>query len=132
MVPKPLPCETPSSSHKRMAEEKINPFLKKLEMKMLSFCNTLEDLEALVSHFPTFFEFMSVSSIASFTYSPTVTSIPSVAPHSHTKPTIRKTCPLSTWPPSIPKKLIKATTTQVIDHTSKEPQFHTSTPILYN
>jgi len=129
MVPKLLPSETPSASHKKMAEEELNPFLKKLEMKMLSFYNALEDLDALVSHFPTFFEFMSVISIAYLTYSPTISSIHSVGPHSHTKPSIMKTRSLSTKPPSIPKKLIKATSTQVVDLISEEPQSHASTPI---
>jgi len=96
---------------------------------MMSFYNTLEGLGASIIPFPSFLEFINVSLISSLTYSPAISSIPLVGPHSHTKPTLQNTRPLTTRPLSIPKKLTKATSTQVVDLTDEEPQSHGSTPI---
>jgi len=53
-VPQPLPGETPTSSQKRLAEETLSPIFKNLKTHMQSLHNTLEDLGASVSPFPTF------------------------------------------------------------------------------
>lgn len=55
MFPKPLPSKTPSASKKLMVEETLNLVLKKLKTMRMSVCNTLEDIDASVSPFPSFF-----------------------------------------------------------------------------
>jgi len=53
-----------------------------------------------------------------------------MGPHSHIETTIHDSLPISTRPPSIPKKSIKLTFAQVADLTDEESQSHNNTRAL--
>ena len=88
---------------------------------MKSLYATLDNIDISVSFFPTFSEFRSLSPFISVTCSPILASLPSMDPHSHLELTIPNFWPLATKPPSVPRKRIKTTSTQVVDMTYEEP-----------
>lgn len=111
MVPQPLPRETSLALRKCLDKETLTPAIKEPETCMQSLHVTLENIRALVSPFPTFYEFFCSNPLVSLTCFHVVVSIPSVGPHSHSKPTFLGIGPLTTKPPPVPRKKIKTTFT---------------------
>jgi len=61
MMPQPLPGEMHAESRKQLAEEELQPIIKKIHKKMSSLKETIINVKVSIGSFPTFAEFQGSS-----------------------------------------------------------------------